>query len=130
MKQHILLIDDDKDEVLLFSEAMNAAGIAHKCTWAQGVVHALSILNNIKPDIIFIDLNMPIVDGMEGIRRIRDMQSLRATPVILYSNSIDQKDKAMRLGATDCLKKPDTLNELALLLADTLRVHRSSEICT
>jgi len=122
MKRHILLIDDDKDEMLILSEAMQGAGIGCKCTWAQSVDHALSILTYIRPDIVFIDLNMPVTDGLEGIRRIRQLNSLVDMPIVLYSNSIENvAGEAITLGANYCIQKQtgihalsDQLNELFL----------------
>jgi CheY-like chemotaxis protein len=122
MKRHILLIDDDKDEMLILSEAMLGAGIGCKCTWAQSVDHALSILTYIRPDIVLIDLNMPVTDGLEGIRRIRQLDSLADMPVVLYSNFIESVAReAISLGANYCIQKQagiyalsEQLNELFL----------------
>lgn len=122
MKRHILLIDDDKDEMLILSEAMQGAGIGCKCTWAQSVDHALNILTYIRPDIVFIDLNMPVTDGLEGIRCIRQLHNLADMPIVLYSNFIgNAAGEAISLGANYCIQKQtgiyalsEQLNELFL----------------
>ena len=117
MKKHVLLIDDDKDEMIILSEALQDTDLSYKCTWAQGVDHALKMLAYMKPDLIFIDLNMPLRDGIDGISSIRQKEHLHEVPIILYSNSIDNSvDLAMATGADLCVKKPTSMNEISAML--------------
>ncbi|NCI46753.1 response regulator [Sediminibacterium soli] len=119
MKRHILLIDDDKDEMIILSEALKYAGSGHKCTWAQGVDHALKMLNYLKPDMIFIDMNMPVKDGIEGIARIRAVHGLKAVPVVLYSNHIEYAaGMAIEAGADFCIQKPSSLEGLSVVVRE------------
>ncbi|SJZ45360.1 response regulator [Sediminibacterium ginsengisoli] len=117
MKKHVLLIDDDKDEMIILSAALQDTGLSYKCTWAQGVDHALKMLAYMKPDLIFIDLNMPLRNGIDGISSIRQNGHLHEVPIILYSNNIDDSvDLAMHAGADLCVKKPISINEISALL--------------
>ena len=111
MRIHIMLIDDDIDENEILRHVFDYAGIEHKCTWALSVDHALSMLKYLDPDIIFIDLNMPTMDGLTGITKIRDLASLKDKPLVLYSTTITEtvRQEAMRRGATACLQKPDSV---------------------
>ena len=120
MKTHILLVDDDSDELEILSAALQNIGIDHKCTWAHGVTHALRIMQHLIPDVIFIDHNMPPIGGIEGIRLIRARQELQEVPLVLYSNSVTEKSsaEALRLGATACIQKPSCMADLNKRMQD------------
>lgn len=107
MRNHILLIDDDQEEVLFLCDAIQRSGVDHVCTWAKGLTHALKILDFLVPDVIIIDHNMPDGEGMESIRRIRAMKQLQPIPVILYSDGVSEvRDQALSAGADECIRKP------------------------
>lgn len=118
MKTHILLVDDDRDELAIFIEALDATGIEYKCTWAKSGEQALSQLQYITPHFIFLDLNLPGMNGFETLGAIKKMPLLTTTPVVLYSNGMteDAVNKGMALGATGCLQKPDSIPLLAQAL--------------
>jgi CheY-like chemotaxis protein len=115
MKKHILLIDDDSDEPIIFCEALKNAGIENKVTWAESVDHALKMLAYIHPDIIFIDFNMPVSNGLSGIARIKELDTCGKVPVVLYSNCVAGSNtaNAIALGATSCIRKPSSVQELS-----------------
>jgi CheY-like chemotaxis protein len=118
MRTHILLIDDDGDELELLCNALDLAGINHRCTLAPGLARALRVLESLEPHVIFIDFNMPVADGMQAIATIRNMEKFRTVPVVLYSNAIsdETRAKALALGATACIEKPSTLTELSEIM--------------
>jgi CheY-like chemotaxis protein len=119
MKKHVLLIDDDNDEVEILCTALKSAAIDHKCTWVQSVRHALLVMEHLKPDVVFIDFNMPVINGVDGIGMIRQMEYGASIPIVLYSNTInpESRETAMRLGAKACIQKPSTVELLASQLA-------------
>lgn len=80
--------------------------------------HALVLLDTQPlPDILFTDIQMPVVDGLELIRRIRE-RGYALTPVIISGyNEFEYAKKALQLGVTDYLLKPVNTGELSLLLA-------------
>jgi two-component system response regulator YesN len=121
---HVLLIDDDKDEITILREAFDSAGIAHKCTWVQSVDHALKVLEYLKPHIIFIDLNMPAVDGIAGIRLIRQrFLSLKDVPLLLYTNYVGDKEReAIAAGANYCIQKPSLLKDLSTRIKEIFKL--------
>lgn len=117
-----LLVDDDDDDREIFCLALEKIDPAIECTTARDGVEALSILNGKKyiPDYIFLDLNMPIMDGKECLKGIRKQNHLNTVPVIIFSTSSAEKDKeeAKKLGATAFITKPPLVSTLAAKLSD------------
>ena len=118
MKKHFFVIDDDEDEVLLISIALNAMKADCKCTWAKSGEQALKQLQYLKPDVIFIDYNMDGMDGMQCLQAIKSLPSCAHVPLILHSSCMtDQlRSKGLQHGAYQCLQKPDSLNKLMTVL--------------
>src|SRR4051812_37054896 len=118
MKAHVLLIDDDRDELDIFVSAMNRTDIPYECTYYDDVEEALKMLGNIHPDLIFVDLNMPRISGIECLRLIREKDDFSHTPLILYSTGIDENyyQRAMMLGASACINKTSDLSSLSVQL--------------
>lgn len=123
MKKHILLIDDDEDELALFVDALSQVKTPYKCTWAKNGEQALQQLLYLTPDIIFLDLNMPGMNGLECLDAIKQQSRLQDCPVILQSTALtaDWRDKGIRLGAASCITKPDTPSKLASILAQIIQ---------
>ncbi len=122
MRKHVLLIDDDEDEPEIFSEALKKMPEPIDCYTVASPEHALKVLNDFVPHFIFVDYNMPKMNGVEFISEIRKIKKLATVPLILYSNNLD-KDvvaEAMSLGATACIKKPDKTSILVDKLKDIL----------
>ncbi len=67
MRPHLLLVDDDRDELMILSDALKEAGIDCICTWATDPLQALDMLHYLKADFIFMDYNMPKMNGIECI---------------------------------------------------------------
>ena len=120
MKLHILIIDDDKDELTIFLEALKKIPLedGFKCTYANSPEQAFEMLRYLVPDFIFVDQNMPHTDGFYFLRNIRNNENLRETKVFLYSTAITQEDigRAIALGASDCVKKTNSVNDLTIIL--------------
>ena len=117
-----LLIDDDVDDQDIFILALEEVDATIRCHVANDGVEALQQLSeekNFRPDYIFLDLNMPRMNGRQCLAAIKKLNSLRDIPVVIYSTSSDQKDMAdtKQLGATDYIVKPNTVAALADLLA-------------
>jgi CheY-like chemotaxis protein len=113
MKQHLLLVDDDRDELRILSYALQDAGIDCKCTWATCPLQALDILQYLSPDFIFMDYSMPKMNGIECIARIRERKRCDRVPIVLYSSELSDTliKHARETGAQYCLKKTsDTLS--------------------
>jgi CheY-like chemotaxis protein len=118
MNKKILLIDDDKDELDILTEALVMASIKCDCTSADSGDKALAVLDLVGPDIIFLDINMPRMNGLDCLKHIRKKPGYIKTPVIIYSTGINMQTAAIaeKLGATKCIKKTGSISSLSRIL--------------
>lgn len=118
MKTHIFLVDDDIDEMKIFVDALKEVIGSCKCTYASNGIHALKILLYLRPEAIFVDYNMPVMNGLELIGEIKKNVELESIPVFLYSTHINPvvMQKARDLGIHGCLEKPCSMAEMVAAL--------------
>ncbi|HVI46979.1 MAG TPA: response regulator [Chitinophaga sp.] len=119
----VLLIDDDVDDRMIFGEVLKELVPDIIYNEATNGEEALAKLEStLTPDIIFLDLNMPRVDGKQFLAEMRKMEDLRHIPVIIYSTSSHETDKkkTRELGAAYFITKPNSLHELSSLLTGIL----------
>lgn len=119
------LIDDDPDDQYIFQMALNDISNQIQCQTADNGVDALAWLHKesgYKPDFIFLDLNMPLMNGKECLKQILKSKSLRSIPVVIYSTSSNPQEieACMQLGATDFVTKPTSVSKLASILCKFL----------
>lgn len=122
MPATIMLIDDDADDRELFSEALQKVGPHIRFESASSGQMAFDLLESKKqqlPELIFLDINMPVVDGWECLSMLKGNEAFKHIPVIIYSTSAPDgaQETAIRLGALSYVLKPSQFNELKQLLA-------------
>jgi CheY-like chemotaxis protein len=120
--KNILQIDDDYDDCEFFEQALKAVSDAHY-TAMTNPLDALRLLTNkeIKPDLIFLDVNMPLMSGPELLTEIKKRDIIKNIPVIILSTApLISKNNEKVLGARDVLIKPNTFNELKNMIRNTL----------
>jgi DNA-binding NtrC family response regulator len=122
MTKEILLIDDDLDELEVFTEALHSVDKNIQCTQARDLREALEFLTFSSPAYIFIDYNMPKANGLECVSEIKKIKKLAQSKIILYSNFINEEmtEKAISLGAYKCVRKPNMINVLIKNLKEIL----------
>jgi DNA-binding response OmpR family regulator len=117
----ILLVDDDIDDKEMFCEAVKEISKSHECIWAKNGYEALDLLNakSVKPDYIFLDINMPLLNGKQSLAKIKASENLQNIPVYMYSTSSQDRDRSemLTLGADGFITKPDNYKELVNILA-------------
>lgn len=115
-----LLIDDDADDRQLFKEALEAADASVRCNEAAGGEEAFHHLTKgEEPDLIFLDINLPVMNGWDFLKKLKQSEQLRKIPVVIYSTSSHQRDKdiAGELGAVCFITKPDQYRQIRQLLS-------------
>lgn len=107
MAQNVLIVDDTEINLILFSALVKKLDgcVAH--TYVSALQGLLWAADNV-PDLVIVDYMMPEIDGLEFIRRLREMPACEAVPVLMITAN-DQKQlryRALDLGANDFLIKP------------------------
>lgn len=127
LKLHVFIADDDPEDIDFFRLAVQEIAEDVKVTVAKNGLELLDFLRVVVPDIIFLDLNMPAMNGLDCLVEIRKQKSLAPVPVIIYSTGASKADvyKSYILGANRYIKKPvyfdDIKKQLAKALALNLR---------
>ena len=125
----VFVIDDDIDDQEIFGIALDRASKNANCVFANDGIHAIEKIKNDEsfiPDFIFLDMNMPRMDGSECLAELRKIPRLNHIPVYLYSTSLDAVgiDKSKSLGATDYIMKPSSIFELTDILKKEMIFYR------
>ncbi|MEO5563219.1 MAG: response regulator [Chitinophagaceae bacterium] len=128
MQKNILLIDDDEDELKIFTDAVRQVPGEFKCAFAPDSEQGLVLLKSFVPDYIFVDFNIPKINGLQFISAVKNERHLREIPVFLYSTSIsDEINKlAEILGAAGSIEKTFSIGMLAGELKTILAEGRRS----
>jgi CheY-like chemotaxis protein len=116
--KQILLVDDDEDELDIFREALNNVSIPLNCLYAQNSETAIQILSDVVPDYMFVDLNMPRINGLEFMAQDKVKNYIQKTASILYTSGANEAvcAKARQLGALACIRKPNSIEKLTKVL--------------
>lgn len=127
---NVLLIDDDSDDIDLFSEAVSNISPEIKCWTANDGFEGLKLLNEelvVLPDYIFLDVNMPVMGGRECLAKIKSNSRLKSIPVFMYSTTSNANEiqELRKLGAKDFVIKPANFNSLVNLLKSVFLRGRS-----
>lgn len=117
MDPRILLVDDDSDDREFFCEALKALAQPTVCYTAPNGRIALSQIDNKEievPDLIFLDVNMPVMNGWQCLSILKEHEEYKSIPVIMYSTSSYPEDirKAQELGALCFFSKPPAFKDL------------------
>lgn len=100
----VLVVDDEPDILLLHRLNLEAAG-HHVVLAADGVV-ALERISESRPDVVVLDVMMPVLDGWGVLERLRADESSPPVLIVSAKNTPEDVAKAKELGAADYLKKP------------------------
>lgn len=116
-----LLIDDDTDDQEIFLMALEMLKKNIECKTVNSGQEALQMLRagSFIPSHIFIDFNMPRMNGIECLENIKDIEALKDSKVYMYSTTAESSfvNKAKALGAVDFFIKPTRVSEIRDILA-------------
>lgn len=121
VKTNFLIADDDWDDAAMFCEALGQIGTGLNCYKVENgreVFKFLSKPDASKPDVIFLDINMPIMNGWDCLNALKTNDEFKTIPTIIYSTSSARRDvdQAYRLGASVFVTKPEDFKELRNIL--------------
>jgi CheY-like chemotaxis protein len=125
----ILLADDDQDDREFFAQAISSLDLKYPVEYFKDGTELLERIYNVDlalPDLVFLDLNMPIMSGYETLEQIREDRRFKNIPVIaIYSTSPhpDGIIKTFSFGANAYIIKPTSFNDLKMLLAKVLEMY-------
>jgi len=107
--KRVLVVDDDQGILDSFEALL---GDRYDLVKAENGYKALRILENDPPNLIFLDIKMPGIDGIDILRRLRKEKREVEVVIITASNQESVEDEAKSLGVTDYLKKPLDIFEI------------------
>lgn len=124
-----LLIDDDADDHEIFKLALETVDKSINCVCIGESIDAIKKLktdNLFLPAIIFVDINMPVMNGMECLAEIKKIEHLKNVPVIFYSTFADPEklSEMKELGAVEYFEKPSDMDVLADKLYSIFKEHK------
>ena len=110
----IIVLDDELLNCRVVHKHLASNGFPN-CVMLTDPLEALTVLQQSVPDVLLLDLDMPVMNGLEVLRRLRLSGSTRHLPILVLTASSDReiRQEALDLGATDFLAKPVDSLELA-----------------
>jgi CheY-like chemotaxis protein len=123
----VLYAEDDIEDVDVFCEVIVSINESIECINTRDGIETITYLENATtlPDMIFLDINMPTMDGKACLKNIKKDEKLRSIPVVIYTTSTNPLDRELcfQLGAVDFIKKPNTIDEAISRLSPFLSPH-------
>ncbi|HRE52964.1 MAG TPA: response regulator [Flavitalea sp.] len=123
---HILFSDDDTDDALLFTQAADLLSSPVLLSFAEDGEQLMRYLSKeLLPDMIFLDLNMPVKNGFECVELIRADKRFDALPIIIYTTSDNPNDinTCHALGANLYIVKPNSFDSIIKTLKRALAIN-------
>jgi CheY-like chemotaxis protein len=115
-----LVVEDDEAVLSLMGEFLNIHG--YNVMLARDGAQAISWINYQKPDLILMDLHLPVMDGLSAIKQIRADKDLQLIPIIVMTGDTDKnlKEAVMEAGYSYFMNKPIDLDALERVLQQCL----------
>jgi CheY-like chemotaxis protein len=132
-KLEIVIADDDLDDQFLIKSAIREACIDTNINCVYNGMQLLDLLLKreaykgitIEPDVIFLDINMPLMDGLTALAELRKLELLSKYSVYILSTSRNTDDvrKALAVGAKGFYNKPPSFDELKAIVKEVCKKH-------
>lgn len=125
---HIILVDDDEDDRLFFTDAFEEIKISTKIQTFKDGVELMDFLNeedSILPEILFLDLNLPRKNGIECLHEIKANDRLKDIAIAIYSTSSSEEhiEQTFVNGANIYIQKPTDFNLLKKVLQNVVTIN-------
>lgn len=120
MSKRILIVEDHEDNRQIIRDMLSATD--YELTEAENGEEALAAVAKERPDLILMDIQMPILDGYETTRRIKADPALRAIPIIAVTSYAlsGEEEKAQAAGCDDYVPKPYSPRQLLAKIRERL----------
>jgi CheY-like chemotaxis protein len=124
----ILLVDDDDEEAEVFTAALKTVNENVELIHADDCVDLTESIRRHNPDIVFMDINMPLINGIECLKSIRSSPELKSLPIVMYSTSNNQKNilESFNNNANLYIIKPDSYRGIIIALEKVLKLDWSA----
>ncbi len=122
----VLLVEDTEDNRFMMRRLLEMTG--YRVVEAMNGEEAVKLAKSELPQIILMDLSLPVIDGLAATRLIRKLPKLESIPIIAVSahDTSDFQSEAMQAGCNSYVTKPIDFNELEELIAQLLNSHQQS----
>lgn len=126
----ILLIEDNADDILLTELALKNCDIEANLNVARTGLQAVNLINEYSknnnkklPDLILLDINLPVINGLEVLNQIRLVQRLQSVPIVIFTSTDSELDSKFFYNnkSSMFIKKPNNIKELIQTLKDVTR---------
>ena len=106
MAKRIVLAEDEPQIARLVEFKLKKEG--YQIVWKENGEEALKAIKADRPDLILLDVMMPVMDGYEVLRRVKEDENLKSIPVVMLTARAQERDvvKGIDLGAEDYITKP------------------------
>jgi CheY-like chemotaxis protein len=118
----IILVAEDSDDIRLMIRVM-LEHRGHRVVEAGNGREAVDLATNNKPDVILMDLNMPIMDGIEATKHLREQAATSHMPIIAvtaHCSDLVWRARAIAAGCTECVGKPVDFNRLEHVIDEVM----------
>ena len=118
----VLLVEDDQVDAMTVNRAFSELNIPNEVVHKVNGVEGLAYLHSVKtkPGLILLDINMPKMNGIEFLQRIKSDEELCKVPVVVLTTSNDQRDKidSYKFGVAGYMLKPVDYRSFVLLMKE------------
>ena len=133
MTLNILLVDDNVDEHFFFRHSLLLVTrpiYFHALPGGQEMIEYFKNESNPLPDILFLDINMPMRNGRDCLSYIRSDVRLESVPVVMYSTSDSQRDidDTYELGADLYVRKPNGMDAIRDMISSVIRIYERDQL--
>lgn len=125
---HILIADDDKDDYFILKDAASKAGETLKISYVGNWLELYRFIAKALPDVLFLDINMPVKDGIECLKLLRNERKYDQIPIMMYSTSLNKADidKAYQNGANYFIVKPNAINDITNIIKKLIAMSKET----
>ena len=122
MASLILIVDDNALNAILVSDYLTSKG--YRTIVANDGRNAIELAGDLRPDLVLMDIQMPAMNGIEAIRRIRADPHVRATPVIALTALAmpGDRERCLNAGANEYVSKPVRMRTLTEIIVRHLKI--------